>query len=126
MSKQGAEGGPSGVPTYASGATEEQTLAEQLQEYQLEHADLWFEAIDAVRHETQRAILTALQDGMGGCTYDELYGWCSVSKRTVRKHVTNLENAGLVQRVNSRSHAVSYASHEAETLVSHALDCYYS
>ena len=124
MSK-GVEGGTSGVPTFSTANETQQSIGEQLNELQIKHAELWFEACDAVRHQTQRTILTALQDGMGSCTYDELYNWCSVSKRTVRKHVTNLENAGLVERVNSRSHAVSYADFEAETLASHALDCYY-
>lgn len=125
MSDRGAEGTPSGVPTFSTAGEQQQSIAGRLVELQQDHAYLWFSAVDAVRHDTQRAILTALQDGMGSCTYDELYEWVNVSDRTVRKHVSNLENVGLVERVNSRSHAVSYATFEAETLASHALDCYY-
>lgn len=116
----------SGVPTFTTATEEQQNTSEQLREAQLEHAELWFTACDAVRHDTQRGILTAIQEGIGGCTRQEIDRWVSVGDRAVRKHLQRLEERGLIERVDSRSHAVSYATFDVEVLVSHALDCYYA
>jgi len=122
----GAEGGPSGFPPFTTAGETQTSTAEQLREIQTEHAELWFAACDAVRKDTQRAILTALNDGMGSCTRDQITAYTSVSDRTVRKQLGNLKQSGLVETVESRTQAVNYASFEVEVLVSHALDCYFN
>jgi Fic family protein len=125
MSK-GAEGGPSGFPSFTTAADPQQNTAERLKEIQLENAELWFAACDSVRKTTQRAVLTAINDGIGSCTRTEIEEYTSVSDRTIRKQLGKLKEKELVETVESRTQAVSYASFEAEVLVSHALDCYFN
>lgn len=121
-----AEGGPSGFPTFTTAGETQTNTSERLREIQIENGMLWFAACDAVRKDTQRAILTALNDGMGSCTRDEISNYTSVSDRSIRKQLGNLKENGLVETVESRTQAVSYASFEVEVLVSHALDCYFN
>jgi predicted transcriptional regulator len=125
MSKEGAEHPHSGVPLFTTAGEEQPSRSDQLLEYQTEHPKLWFSLCDAVRHDTQRSILTAIQDGMGSCTYDEIERYASVQRRTIRKHVKKLEENGIVERIDSRSYAISYVNFEVEVLASHALDCYF-
>jgi predicted transcriptional regulator len=98
----------------------------RLLELQTEHPSLFFAAADAVRSETQRAIITAINAGVGSATYDEITEYAAVSNRTIRKHVSNLESDGLVERESDGlTSAVSFASFEAEVLITHVLTCYY-
>lgn len=126
MSERGAEHPHSGVPTFTTAGGEQPTKAERIQQLQLDEAELWFAAVDAVRHNTQRTILTALQDGMGSCTYQEIEQYASVQRRTIRKHAQKLEEQELIERIDSRSYVIEYANFDVEILVSHALDCYYT
>jgi len=126
MSNRGAEHPHSGVPTFTTAGETQQSTAERITQLQIAESELWFAAVDAVRHNTQRTILTALQDGMGSCTYQEVEEYASVQRRTIRKHAKKLEDQDLIERIDSRSYVVKYANFDVEVLVSHALDCYYN
>jgi DNA-binding transcriptional ArsR family regulator len=127
MSIEGeAEGAPSGFQSFTTAADTQQNTAERLKQMQIENGDLWFAACDSVRKDTQRAILTAVNKGVGSCTRQELTEYTSVSDRTIRKHLGKLKEKELIETVESRTQAVSFASFEANVLVPHTLDCYYN
>lgn len=119
-SLQGVEGGPSSVLRGVSvGSTEE------LLQLQRENAELYFACVDAVRHDTQRKIIHALVHGHGATDYTEIREIATVTDRTLRKHVTNLQDKNLVERVNSRVSRIQFTSVEVRALAAHALNCYY-
>lgn len=127
MSIEGAEGTPSGVPTFTTaGDVDESSTGDELLQMQETHSDLFFAATGAMDHDTQRKVLQAVYDGFGSVTYDEIESYVTVSRRTVRKHVGRLEEKGLLERVDSRSYAVAFPCFEAEALVEHALKCYFA
>lgn len=133
MSTAVAEGGPSGVlPVCAenrkwldgheSGADNLLTM-QRLRE---ENPRAVFALTNAVQKDTQRKILAALTLGLCGSTYEELDKYLTVSKRTQRKHVKKLEENGIVERVDSRSTAISFVSNEMEVLAAEMVSLYHS
>jgi len=123
---EGVEGTPSGAPSFTT-AGETESKNDRLLAMQKQHTELFFTAVNAVKTDTQRAILTAIHHGVGAATYDEVSGYTSVSDRSVRKHASRLEDSGLIERMTDGTTACfNFASFEAQTLVSHVLTCYYT
>lgn len=96
----------------------------ELTEIQKQHSREFFACTNAVQHETQRAILTALVHNSGECTYEMIEPYSHVSQRTVRKHVGKLEEQNVVDRIDSRSYRIAFTSLEVRALAAHALECY--
>jgi len=128
---EGAEGTPSDVVSerVLSWVDEQAESLEafiRLVELQHEQPQRFFDAIDASRHETQRAVLTALVKGDGATDYDGIERHTNRSRRSIRKHVANLEESNLVDRVDSQYYAITFTDDEAQALAQHALTLYYN
>lgn len=115
----------SGVPSFTTAGEEQSRPSDELLAMQQDHFGVYSSLVDAVRHDTQRKILAAVYDGMGGVSYDEIDRYVTVGRRTVRKHLKKLEDADVLERSTGRSGAVSFASFEAEALAEHVLGCYH-
>lgn len=116
----------SGVPTFTTAGEEQSSPDGELLTMQQSHFGVYSSLVDAVRHDTQRKILSAVYDGMGSVTYDEIDRYVTVGRRAVRKHLKKLEDADVLERADGRSGSVSFASFEAEALAEHALSCYHT
>lgn len=113
----GAEQYPSGKPRGGS---------PQLVRYQRQHPQEYFAAMNAVQHDTQRRIVHAIVHGLGDATYSEIRELSNVGDRTIRKHVSKLEENGLVERRRGWITMVVVESSVVLALLEHALECYYA
>jgi len=93
---------------------------------QRENPDLYFAAVNAVQQQTQREILHGLAQQSGEITYDILDEYVTVQKRTVRKHAKKLEENGLIERIDSRSYRLAFASDTARILGHEALRAFFN
>lgn len=131
---KGAEGNPSDaslnsrppVSEWADGQPESRETFLRLMELQHKQPERFFDAIDATRTETKRAVLTALVKNNGATDYDDIDRYAHVSRRAIRNHVADLEEDGLVERVNSTYYAITFADDDAQALAQHALTLYYN
>jgi len=121
----GAEGGPSGFPSFATaGDVDEQpSRDERIITIQEANPDEYFAVVDAIRHQTQGKVLEALNLHRGSITKGELQKYVTVSDRTLRKHLTRLDERSLIDKDTSRTTVVSFASENVELLVAHGLAC---
>ena len=124
-----SEGVPSDYPPSVIEWLEEQpesvgSLLAVLQT-QREHPDLYLEAITAVQQNTKRKILHAITHHHGPVGYDELTSFTNVSRRSIRTHINDLVDRGLLNKSQSRCTVVSFANDHVEVLVHHALTTLY-
>jgi len=119
MHDLGAEGYPSGVLH----GRDTQRDAEVVQ-LQRDHASEYIGMTEALHHDTQRKILYALVNGLGEVSYYEIEAITTVSRRSLRKHVSALEEQNIVKRINSRSHIIAFRSYEIRVLAQHLIYCY--
>jgi len=121
MSKaRGEEGYPS---TLVHRSTTSQADAELL-EIQRENPDRYIALMDAIHNDTQRKILYSLVNGLGESSYRDLERITTVSRRTLRKHVSRLEDNNIVERRDANFSIVSFPSVEIRALVQHVVYCY--
>lgn len=92
---------------------------------QRENPELHFAAVNAVQTDTQRRILWKLAHYGDRATYADLTNVVTTSDRTVRKHVTRLDDAGIVNRVNANKVFIEFASKDAKILTHEALGRWY-
>lgn len=130
---RGAEGNPSDasrsatppVSEWVDDQPESRETFLRLMELQHKQPTRFFDAMDATRTETKRAVLTALVKNNGATDYDDIERYAHVSRRSIRNHVAGLEEDGLVERVNSTYYAITFADDDAQALAQHALTLYY-
>jgi len=115
QSEGGYEGTPSGV-VYADTPVGELIA---------ENPALHFDAVDAVRHDTQRRILYTIVAVDEPATYDTIGEYTDRSERTVRKHAQRLESDGLIERLDSKQASFHAADQTAEVIIRHALTLYF-
>jgi DNA-binding transcriptional ArsR family regulator len=118
MSEPGAEGEGSAF------LTESATHDARVVELCRENPDEYIALTKAIHTDTQRKILYALVNGLGDASYTELESITTVSRRSLRKHVCRLEEAGIVERIEDRFSLVSFASFEVRVLAQHMVYCY--
>lgn len=97
------------------------STAERLHEVRQANPGRVFDAYDAVRQNTQRRILHALATNGGRVSYKELERELDVVDRTRRKHVSQLVDANLVERIEANFTIVAYADDDAEVICREAL-----
>lgn len=114
-----------GVEGYPSTLVHGTTTGTELVEVQRENPGVYLEAMNAVQHDTQRRLVWALVQNDGRVSYNELKTLTNVSERTQRKHVTNLVEQDLINRVDANFTFIEFASFEAEILLRHALSVWY-
>lgn len=115
---EGVEGSPSTL--VHDGATQNELINTQRQ-----NPTTYFAAMNAVQHNTQRRLVWALIQNNGRVSYNELKTLTTVSERTQRKHVSNLVDEDLINRVDANFTFIEFASIEAEALLKHALSVWY-
>jgi len=118
-STEGAEGNPSKMPQ-SKGVSSDELLT-----VQRENPEKYFACINAVQKQTKRGILQALVDNSGQATYEEIEAYLTVSRRSLRTHLKDLEEDDVIVRPNVRVSSAKFASLEARALASHALYCFY-
>lgn len=120
-----AEGGPSGFPSFTTGGDieEQPSRAETIINLQESNPDQYFAVLDALRHDTQGKVLEALNIHRGSIPKEELAKYVTVSDRTLRKHLTRLDEQSLIDKDTSRTTVVSFESQDVELLVAHGLAC---
>jgi len=106
-----------------TGDTKRQATVLQLQR---ENPELYFATVNAVQHRTQREILHGLAQQSGEITYDLLDDYVTVQKRTVRKHAKQLEEQNVIERIDSRSYRLAFASDTARILGHEALRAFFN
>lgn len=112
------EGEPS---TLLHGTTTEEELVRT-------HADnpgLVFDVYNSVQHNTQRRVLWALVQESGRVSYDELEPYMTVSQRSTRKHVSNLVDNDIINRIDANFTFIEFDSIAAEVLTKEALTRWY-
>ena len=114
----GVEGGPSTLVRGEGNSRDVLTV-------QREEPETHFAAVDAVRHDTQRRIIWALATQNGRVSYQDLDEVTTTSERTVRKHASNLVDAGLIERTNANFVFFEFATPSAEILTREALSRWY-
>jgi len=113
---EGAEGNPSTLVGYSAG--------QEIYEIQRNRTEEYIGIMDALNTDTQRKILYGLVDGLGEASYRDLDHITTVSKRSLRKHASRLEEKGIVERRDANYGIVSFPDHEIRALAQHALYCY--
>jgi DNA-binding transcriptional ArsR family regulator len=112
----GAEGNPSTLMGWSSDA--------RIAELCRENPEAYIGLTEAIHNSTQRKILYTLVNGLGDASYTELDQTTTVSRRSLRKHISRLEDAGLVERTDSNYSLVSFTSFEVRVLAQHLIYCY--
>lgn len=113
---EGAEGNPSTLMGWSSDA--------RIAELCRENAEEYIRLTEAIHNDTQRKILYTLVNGLGDASYGELEQTTTVSRRSLRKHVSRLEEAGIVDRMDSNFSLISFTSFEIKALAQHLVYCY--
>jgi len=114
-----------GVEHYRSTLVHGTTTATELVEIQTENPVAYHESINAVQHDTQRRLVWAVVQNDGRVSYQELDEMLNVGDRTKRKHLQKLEEAELLQRIDSNFTFIEFYSRDAEVLLHHALSTWY-
>ena len=97
---------------------------DEIGELQETHAAEFIALTEAIHTETQRRILYGLVDCLGDASYVELDKYTTVSRRSLRKHLSRLEEKDIVDRRDANFGLVAFSSHEVKALTQHLLYCY--
>jgi len=114
-----------GVEHYRSTLVHGSSTPAELVKIQTENPVAYHESINAVQHDTQRRLVWAVVQNDGRISYQELDELLSVGDRTKRKHLQKLEDAELLQRIDSNFTFIEFYSQDAEVLLHHALSTWY-
>jgi len=112
-----------GVDTYPSGLLRG-SAGKEVYEIQRKRTEEYVGIMEALTTNTQRKILYGLVNGLGEASYRDLDQITTVSKRSLRRHASRLEQKGIVERRDANLGVISFPNYEVRVLAQHILYCY--
>ena len=90
-----------------------------------ENPKTWVKVAASCQDQTTRAVLFGLVEEPGMATYDDLTEYTCCTRRTLRKHVYDLRDEGLVKVVDGRPAFIGFPDEATKLLVTEALNVFY-